>query len=312
MSVIHKLASFDNDIDFPRLWRIGYVISAVLLLLAVGGLVVRGLNLGIDFEGGTSWDVPGAEVSTDEARDAVDDAGASAAKVQTIGRGDSAIVRVQSSTTDEAILSEVTTSLAAGRLGTPARGLDPWQTTTVEADGKPSLEITATPCRHGPPLSHPIVGDVIGFALRWDKDFQGKQALEMVRGRGPAQRLACLTFDDPRVVVMGTEPILHDGRVRRAYLGLVTSPAPLPPAWADRTGSRTGLRVVEVVGGSPAEASGMRAGDIILAVDVSPLGDAQSLQRLLFEDAIDSRMEITVLRNGALVDVVTRPAELTD
>lgn len=30
----------------------------------------------------------------------------------------------------------------------------------------PSLEITATPCRHGPPLSHPIVGDVIGFAVR--------------------------------------------------------------------------------------------------------------------------------------------------
>jgi L-ascorbate metabolism protein UlaG (beta-lactamase superfamily) len=32
--------------------------------------------------------------------------------------------------------------------------------------GLPSLEITATSCRHGPPLSHPIVGDVIGFAIR--------------------------------------------------------------------------------------------------------------------------------------------------
>jgi S1-C subfamily serine protease len=51
---------------------------------------------------------------------------------------------------------------------------------------------------------------------------------------------------------------------------------------------------------------------VILAVDVTPLGDAQSLQRMLFEEAIDSRMEITVLRNGALVDVVARPAELTD
>ena len=106
--------------------------------------------------------------------------------------------------------------------------------------------------------------------------------------------------------------LMHDGRVRRAYLGLVTSPAPLPPTWADRTGSLTGLRVVEVVAGSPAEASGMRAGDIILAVDVTPLGDAQSLQRLLFEEAIGSRMEITVLRNGALVDVVARPSELSD
>ena len=106
--------------------------------------------------------------------------------------------------------------------------------------------------------------------------------------------------------------LMHDGRVRRAYLGLVSSPAPLPPAWAERTGSRTGLRVVEVVTGSPAEASGLRRGDVVLAVDVTPLRDAQSLQRLLFEEAIGSRMEITVLRNGAMVDVVAWPTELGD
>src|SRR5512139_1469719 len=91
-----------------------------------------------------------------------------------------------------------------------------------------------------------------------------------------------------------------------------TTAACVVPTWAERTGSRTGLRVVEVVDGSPANVSGLRAGDIILAVDVTPLGDAQSLQRQLFEEAIDSRMEITVLRSGALVDVVARPSELTD
>jgi len=106
--------------------------------------------------------------------------------------------------------------------------------------------------------------------------------------------------------------LMHDGRVRRAYLGLVTSPAPVPAPWVERMGTRTGLRVVEVVTGSPADASGMRPGDVVLAVDVTPLGDAQSLQRLLFEDAIGARMEITVLRNGALVDVVAEPSELAD
>lgn len=106
--------------------------------------------------------------------------------------------------------------------------------------------------------------------------------------------------------------LMHDGRVRRAFLGLVTSPAPLPPAWAERTGQRTALRVVEVVTGSPAEAAGLRSGDVIVAVDVVPLGDAQSLQRLLFEEAIGSRMEVTVIRNGAMVDVVAVPAELGD
>lgn len=106
--------------------------------------------------------------------------------------------------------------------------------------------------------------------------------------------------------------LLRDGRVRRAYLGLVTSPAPLPPEWAARTGQRTALRVAEVVAGSPAAVSGLRSGDMVLAVAGSPLGDAQSLQRLLFEEAIDTRMEITVLRNGALVDAVAMPAELED
>lgn len=106
--------------------------------------------------------------------------------------------------------------------------------------------------------------------------------------------------------------LLRDGRVRRAYLGLVSSPAPLPPDWAARTGQRTALRVAEVVAGSPAAVSGLRSGDMVLAVAGSPLGDAQSLQRLLFEEAIDTRMEITVLRNGALVDAVAVPAELED
>ena len=58
-------------------------------------------------------------------------------------------------------------------LGGAARGLAPWQTTRLEAPGRPTIEITATPCRHGPPLSHPIVGDVIGFALRWEGQEHG-------------------------------------------------------------------------------------------------------------------------------------------
>jgi L-ascorbate metabolism protein UlaG (beta-lactamase superfamily) len=67
----------------------------------------------------------------------------------------------------------VTTAAGAKRLGGEARGLERWQTTRLEAPGRPSIDVTATPCRHGPPLSHPIVGDVIGFALRWDGQEHG-------------------------------------------------------------------------------------------------------------------------------------------
>ena len=106
--------------------------------------------------------------------------------------------------------------------------------------------------------------------------------------------------------------LLHDGVVRRAYLGLVTAPEPLSRAWTDKTGRRTALRVVDVVTGSPADVAGLRSGDSVLAVDGTALADAQSLQRLLLDDAIGARIEITVLRNGALVDVVAEPTELHD
>jgi len=67
----------------------------------------------------------------------------------------------------------VTTKLAAGRLGVPARGLDAWESTMIERTGRPTITITATPCRHGPPLSRPIVGHVVGFALEWDGQEHG-------------------------------------------------------------------------------------------------------------------------------------------
>ena len=106
--------------------------------------------------------------------------------------------------------------------------------------------------------------------------------------------------------------LVHDGRVRRAYLGLVSSPAPLTPAQAERFGQRSALRVVEVVEDSPAARCGLHAGDLVLAVDGVPLGDAQSLQKRLFSEAIGRPMEVTVLRNGALVDAVASPTELAD
>ena len=59
----------------------------------------------------------------------------------------------------------------------------------------------------------------LGFAVKMDKDFQGRDALERLLGRGPSHRLSCMTLDDPACVVMGKEPIRADG----AVVGYVTS-----------------------------------------------------------------------------------------
>jgi L-ascorbate metabolism protein UlaG (beta-lactamase superfamily) len=67
----------------------------------------------------------------------------------------------------------VTTRSGARRLAAGARGLADWEKTTLEAPGCLAIEVTATPCRHGAAALRPLVGDVIGFALRWDGQTQG-------------------------------------------------------------------------------------------------------------------------------------------
>ncbi|HEY2765600.1 MAG TPA: trypsin-like peptidase domain-containing protein [Pseudonocardiaceae bacterium] len=104
--------------------------------------------------------------------------------------------------------------------------------------------------------------------------------------------------------------LLADGRVRRGYLGLVGVPAPLPAPVAQRTGQARGLRLVEVIPGSPAARAGLRTGDLVLSAGRQPVTDAQGIQRQLFSEAIGSTLPITALRNGAMVDVMTVPTEL--
>ncbi|MBA2441439.1 MAG: FAD-dependent oxidoreductase, partial [Rubrobacter sp.] len=62
----------------------------------------------------------------------------------------------------------------------------------------------------------------LGFAVRLDKgDFVGREALLRRREEGLRRKLACLTLDDPSVVVMGSEPVWSGD----AAVGYVTSAA---------------------------------------------------------------------------------------
>jgi S1-C subfamily serine protease len=106
--------------------------------------------------------------------------------------------------------------------------------------------------------------------------------------------------------------LLRDGRVRRAFLGVATSPAPVPTPLAARIGRTTGVRIVHVEPGSPAETAGLRPGDLVITISGEPVVDAQDLQRRMFAEAIDEPLPITTFRNGAMVDVIARPVELAD
>ncbi|HEX6498011.1 MAG TPA: trypsin-like peptidase domain-containing protein [Micromonosporaceae bacterium] len=104
--------------------------------------------------------------------------------------------------------------------------------------------------------------------------------------------------------------LISTGRVRRAWLGVAGAPAPLPPPLAERLGQRRGLRLIEVVPGSPAAQSGLFLGDILVSAGGRPVNGVQDIQRLMLGSAIGTRLPITVFRRGALVDVVAVPAPL--
>jgi serine protease Do len=104
--------------------------------------------------------------------------------------------------------------------------------------------------------------------------------------------------------------LMRDGRVRRAYIGIAGGPRPVPPRDRARLGTDSGVEVVEVVTGSPADLAGLRPEDLIVELDGAPVAGVNALQRLMVADRIGSRVEMTVLREGRTLQVPVTPAEL--
>lgn len=105
--------------------------------------------------------------------------------------------------------------------------------------------------------------------------------------------------------------LLKHGRVRRAYLGLVSTPIPLDASAVVRTGQKEGLRVVEVIPNSPAELSGLQPGDLVLRAQGRAVSSAESLQKLLFGEAIGEPFPLTVLREGTTLQLIAVPSEMS-
>ncbi len=105
--------------------------------------------------------------------------------------------------------------------------------------------------------------------------------------------------------------LLRDGRVRRAYLGIVGGGRPLPSRRAEQLGQARGVGVAEVIQGSPADRAGLRATDTILSIGTTPTLDAGDLQRAMVAGAIDERLPLRVLRDDEVLDLDVVPTELS-
>ena len=120
MSVMTRLYRNETDFDFVGRKRIGFTISTVLLVLSVGSLLVRGLNLGVDFEGGTVIEVTnesGADVA--EIRDALREFGLESATVQLTSGGTEGI-RVEAEIIEDPVVEEAVVAAVAEAAGVAA------------------------------------------------------------------------------------------------------------------------------------------------------------------------------------------------
>ncbi|MFN8037884.1 MAG: protein translocase subunit SecF [Acidimicrobiales bacterium] len=109
MSALGRLNRGETNIDFRPWWRRGLILSSILVVVSILSLFTRGLNLGIDFEGGVSWEVKAPGVSVEQTRDVLEPLGLGQAKVQLVG---SDIVRVQGPNQSQEKVDEVRKSLA--------------------------------------------------------------------------------------------------------------------------------------------------------------------------------------------------------
>jgi S1-C subfamily serine protease len=106
--------------------------------------------------------------------------------------------------------------------------------------------------------------------------------------------------------------LMRDGRVRRAYIGIAGGPRPLPPHARVRFGRASGVEVVDVADGGPAERAGMRAEDLIVELGSQPVERVDDVQRLMTVDVIGEPLPAVVLRGDRVLNLELRPVELTE
>jgi S1-C subfamily serine protease len=104
--------------------------------------------------------------------------------------------------------------------------------------------------------------------------------------------------------------LMTEGRFRRAYLGIAGGPRPLPPRLSRKLGRVSGVEIVQIVEGGPAERAGMRPEDLIVELDGTPIEGMDELQRVVVSELIGRSVRAKVIREGEEREIELVPAEL--
>ncbi|HVU72434.1 MAG TPA: protein translocase subunit SecF [Mycobacteriales bacterium] len=121
-SLPHRLYAGEVSYDFVSRRRRWYALSALILVVSLASILIRGFNYGIDFKGGSTYDLPRNGHSVADATAAVSAAGVTDAQVQTLS--DKHFLITTKKTTDQAQVNKVITSLST-RLGVGVNDISP-------------------------------------------------------------------------------------------------------------------------------------------------------------------------------------------
>jgi S1-C subfamily serine protease len=105
--------------------------------------------------------------------------------------------------------------------------------------------------------------------------------------------------------------LLRDGRIKRSYIGVEAQTAPLHRRlvrFYDLV-NESGVFVMSIDDGSPAQKAGVREGDVIVALDGKPVAGVDDLHRLLTDARAGVRNTLTVLRHTEKLELHVIPAE---
>jgi preprotein translocase subunit SecF len=110
-----RLFRGQTAIDFYGARRYGLIVAAAILVITLGSLATRGLNLGLDFEGGVAWDIPASETfGVDDAEDvlAENDVSSTGGKIQRRTSDATDVITVQIEEQPPEVVADLTQDFA--------------------------------------------------------------------------------------------------------------------------------------------------------------------------------------------------------
>jgi S1-C subfamily serine protease len=105
--------------------------------------------------------------------------------------------------------------------------------------------------------------------------------------------------------------LMREGRVARGWFGIAGQTQDFSRALVRRLSLavESGVLVAAIAPGGPAEGAGLRVGDVVIALDGTPTASIDAVHKLLTRETIGRKVRLSVLRDGALIELSMKVAE---